>query len=155
MPLIGRDRIKEGFLSNPIKHRRCASYLILSNPIISNLPISQQIFFPQPTRAVAAGLTNGKRNRRTKQEQRLLADYALQEGGKACEAGLKRKTENWDCHVTSFLAMTILRMQNSKCRMQNWFFLPTTGFERSLKVWAEQAGVWYWWCATTTKGWIA
>ena len=37
---------------------------------------------------------NGKRNRRTKQEQRLLADYALQEGGKACKAGLKRKTKN-------------------------------------------------------------
>ena len=34
-------------------------------------------------------------NRRTKQEQRLLADYALQEGGKACEARLKRKTENF------------------------------------------------------------
>ena len=44
-------------------------------------------------RPVAASLINGKRNRRTKQEQRLLADYALQEGGKACEAGLKRETE--------------------------------------------------------------
>jgi exodeoxyribonuclease VII large subunit len=33
-----------------------------------------------------------KRNRRTKQEQRLLADYALQKGGKACVAGLKRET---------------------------------------------------------------
>ena len=38
----------------------------------------------------------GKRTRRTKQGQRLLADYALQEGGKACEAGLKRKAENFD-----------------------------------------------------------
>ena len=35
----------------------------------------------------------GKRNRRTKQEQRVLARYALQEGGKDCEAGLKRKTK--------------------------------------------------------------
>ena len=32
---------------------------------------------------------NGKRNRRTKQEQRVLAHYALQEGGKAHEVGLK------------------------------------------------------------------
>ena len=37
----------------------------------------------------------GKRNRRTKQEQRVLAHYALQEGGKACGAGLKVKTENY------------------------------------------------------------
>jgi hypothetical protein len=36
----------------------------------------------------------GKRNRRTKQEQRVLAHYALQEGGKALEEGLKRKTES-------------------------------------------------------------
>ena len=66
-----------------------------------NAIITQQIFFPRQIRTGAAGLTsgkrkaeNGKRNRRTKQEQRLLADYALQEGGKACEAGLKRKAEN-------------------------------------------------------------
>ncbi len=38
-------------------------------------------------------------NRRTKQEQRVLAHYALQEGGKALEEGL---------------------MQNAKCRMQNY-----------------------------------
>ena len=38
---------------------------------------------------------NGKRNRRTKQEQRVLAHYALQEGGKALEEGLKRKAENF------------------------------------------------------------
>ena len=31
-------------------------------------------------------------NRRTKQEQRVLAHYALQEGGKAHEVGLKLKT---------------------------------------------------------------
>ena len=42
--------------------------------------------------AVAVPTENGKRNRRTKQEQRVLAHYALQEGGKACAAGLKRKT---------------------------------------------------------------
>ena len=35
---------------------------------------------------------NGKRNRRTKQEHRVLAHYALQEGGKARKAGLKRET---------------------------------------------------------------
>ena len=34
-------------------------------------------------------IKNGKRNRRTKQEQRVLAHYALQEGGKAHEVGLK------------------------------------------------------------------
>ena len=32
-------------------------------------------------------------NRRTKQEQRVLAHYALQEGGKACEAGLMQNAE--------------------------------------------------------------
>jgi hypothetical protein len=44
---------------------------------------------------LARDLINGKRNRRAKQGQRLLADYVLQEGGKACAAGLKRKTENF------------------------------------------------------------
>ena len=36
-----------------------------------------------------------KVNRRTKQEQRVLAHYVLQEGGKDCKAGLKRKAENF------------------------------------------------------------
>ena len=34
----------------------------------------------------------GKRNRRTKQVQSVLAHYALREGGKAHAVGLKRKT---------------------------------------------------------------
>ena len=37
-------------------------------------------------------------NRRTKQEQRVLANYAEPQGGKACKAGL---------------------MQNAECKMQN------------------------------------
>ena len=48
-------------------------------------------------------------NRRTKQEQRVLAHYALQEGGKALEEGLM---QNAEC-----------KMQNAKCKMQNSQFL--------------------------------
>ncbi len=33
------------------------------------------------------------RNRRTKQEQRVLAHYALQEGGKALEEGLMQNAK--------------------------------------------------------------
>ncbi len=32
-------------------------------------------------------------NRRTKQEHRVQAPYALQEGGKACKAGLMQNAE--------------------------------------------------------------
>ena len=42
-------------------------------------------------------------NRRTKQEQRVLAYYALQEGGKALEEGLmqnaKLRIKNVECEI--------------------------------------------------------
>ena len=34
MVKIGGNRMKQNFVAHPIKHRRCESYLILSNPII-------------------------------------------------------------------------------------------------------------------------
>ena len=62
--------------------------------------VVQWIEFKIPVLTIAVRIRsesrkNEKRNRRTKQEQRVLAHYALQEGGKACGAGLKVKTENY------------------------------------------------------------
>ena len=58
-------------------------------------------------------------NRRTKQEQRVLAHYALQEGGKALEEGLMRnaecKMQNAKCKIQNAKC----KMQNAKCGMQN------------------------------------
>ena len=42
-------------------------------------------------------------NRRTKQEQRVLAHYALQEGGKALEEGLMQNAKLKISHTTPFL----------------------------------------------------